>query len=63
MLVPLRIGLPVEIEQPARGGAWDSAPLPASSPAPASAAIRAQVTGCQCHADGLFRIHLTLQEA
>jgi hypothetical protein len=62
MLVPLRVGLPVEIErQPTSVRAKDSrraASPGATRPAPA---IRAQVTGCRCNADGLFRIRLSFQ--
>ena len=55
MLVPLVVGHRVEIETPAHGQDGDAARLPGS--------VRAQVTGCQCNADGLFRIRLALPEA
>jgi hypothetical protein len=61
MLVPLRVGLPVEIERPAelRGPNVTSEPMRAARP---PQPIRAQVTGCRCHADGLFRISLTYED-
>lgn len=63
MLVPLRVGLPVEIEQSAAERAPDSARGGPQAPAPVTPAIRAQVTGCRCSADGLFRILLAVQQA
>jgi hypothetical protein len=60
MLVPLRVGLPVDIETPAEvhgqaAAGRDRAGAPSRS-------IRAQVTGCRCNPDGLFRICLTYQD-
>lgn len=63
MLVPLRVGQPVEIEQPAPERAPDSAWAGTHAASPATPAVRAQVTGCRCSDDGLFRILLALQEA
>jgi hypothetical protein len=54
MLVPLRVGLPVEIEQPLRPRAAGSAAAPP--------AIRGRVADCRCNADGLFRIRLRFHE-
>jgi hypothetical protein len=62
MLVPLRVGQPVEIEQSAPERATDSPRAPKAA-TPATPAVRAQVTGCRCSDDGLFRILLALQEA
>jgi len=61
MLVPLRVGLPVEIEPPSGDQAPGSAPRNGRDSAAASPAILAQVTGCECNADGLFRIRLSFQ--
>jgi hypothetical protein len=63
MLVPLRVGQPVEIEQPAAERAPESARGGPRAQAPVTAAIRAQVTGCRCSADGLFRILLAVRQA
>ena len=55
MLVPLTVGLPVEIEPPPDGRVpKGGSPLPK---------ITAQVTGCHCNADGLFRVRLALSAA
>jgi hypothetical protein len=53
MLMPLTIGLPVEIEtrpdEPLHGLAADQPRIPA------------WVTGCQCSPDGLFRVRLAFR--
>jgi hypothetical protein len=63
MLVPLRVGQPVEIEQPAPERAPEPARGGTQAAAPTTPAVRAQVTGCRCSADGLFRILLAVQQA
>jgi hypothetical protein len=55
MLVPLTVGLPVEIET-----TRDEDASKAGSP---PSKIAALVTGCRCNADGLFQVRLALRAA
>jgi hypothetical protein len=61
MLVPLRVGLPVEIEPTLQGTGVGPAHEPARTPRHFSQTIQAEVAGCRCNAEGLFRIRLTFR--